>query len=447
MAEAILSKMTGERIYLHCPGAVLSMAVKLYGEVGEEAVGAALLKVLARHPLARSTVTVGADGQGFFAMNKELSVPVRMVKREKETQWRDVIHEEEAKPMDLFAGPPLRVILLEGRDASEIVFHWHRVLGDGPSLALFVRDFLKALGGETGELDELAHPAPIDRAEELDAKAPGRYMMSNLMRSNMNNAWGVEKKKAAATDDRAMLEKWRETAKSTSVGASLSAGRWGAVVERCQRKKLDPQSVLLTAFYKATFVNRTKKDRKKRDRLSYEADVRPYLKDPREGRVGSFSTVISLYYQYVPVKSFWENAGWLDQCVSLGMKEDYDHYSFLRFLLDTDPTLIDRTYPQFFGVFDSKASRTLVQLLGFTDLSASRVLFLGDCGIGEQYGGVKVQDVQLVPGVLPENRMALGAVGFKGKLNVNLAARQETMDYAALKHTLDGIIDPIEVKS
>jgi len=109
------------------------------GSVKKSDLKKAWLKVKQRYPLAGVRVEVTRDKKQFITDENVREIPIREFGKN-ETGWRTVVKKELCIPFDIYKGPMIRVILIQGENTSDVVFIFHHALCDGLSAVIFLHN-------------------------------------------------------------------------------------------------------------------------------------------------------------------------------------------------------------------------------------------------------------------------------------------------------------------
>ncbi|MFF0555837.1 amino acid adenylation domain-containing protein [Streptomyces sp. NPDC004266] len=142
----------------------LAGAIRLTGALDEAALQRAVGRLVERHTTLR---TVVAHRDGVLTQSVLDSADVTLARtaltgvtaEERVSEALALVEREAAEPMDLSAGPLLRVRLLDlGHDDAVLVLTLHHIVGDGWSMEILKRDLTHFYAEETGH--EPAAPLP-----------------------------------------------------------------------------------------------------------------------------------------------------------------------------------------------------------------------------------------------------------------------------------------------
>ena len=137
---------TSERVFLHMAEQVVMnpvVMVRCRGRVAVERVEAAIRKATGRHPALGVKVVTGA--MPWFSDRDVPPVPLRVVERESEEHWREIVRAELNDPMPIQRGPLIRFVLVRDEQAFELICTTDHVNADGRSGLFVLRDVLRAI--------------------------------------------------------------------------------------------------------------------------------------------------------------------------------------------------------------------------------------------------------------------------------------------------------------
>jgi NRPS condensation-like uncharacterized protein len=106
----------------------------------------ALLQAQFRHPILRTAIRVDRDGTPEF-LPGEAPIRLRVIQRKDSNQWLQEVESQLAIPFERDDQPLMRVSLVQGEAASELILVIHHSIGDGLSAALLMRDLLESMEG------------------------------------------------------------------------------------------------------------------------------------------------------------------------------------------------------------------------------------------------------------------------------------------------------------
>ena len=155
MSEKIIRKLiNNERKLLLTPAANVAVVARIKGNVNYYALERAINKIKEKHPLITSIVKTEKNIK-FFVKDPDLQIPLKSVARNSDSDWIDVIKQENLIPFDHSNGPLIRFILIYSPDVSEIITYCQHAICDGTALAFLLRDLLMVMCEPDVPLEEL----------------------------------------------------------------------------------------------------------------------------------------------------------------------------------------------------------------------------------------------------------------------------------------------------
>jgi hypothetical protein len=88
------------------------------------------------------------DGRLHFVQETLAPIPLRVVRRDAGRSWERELEREYATPFGVADIPLMRVALLYGKEACNVIVTVHHAIADGLSIAHLIRDLLEALSGK-----------------------------------------------------------------------------------------------------------------------------------------------------------------------------------------------------------------------------------------------------------------------------------------------------------
>ncbi|BCU75555.1 amino acid adenylation domain-containing protein [Luteolibacter sp. LG18] len=162
-----------------------SNLIRFDGILDPEALKAALLDLVVRHPALRSTFSEDGGTQLFHPAPRDLEVTTHDLSAftDAEARWHDIRREESLQPFDLVTGPLVRIHLARfAGDRHALLFTAHHLVCDGWSFGMLMAELATAYDArKAGHLPKLPPAMPFaeyarhevvarDSQEALDAE-------------------------------------------------------------------------------------------------------------------------------------------------------------------------------------------------------------------------------------------------------------------------------------
>ncbi len=121
------------------------------------------------HPYLQMHIVKNTDGM-YFQAKEASEIPLRIVERNKENQWLEVIEEELNHKIDSLRGPLIKLAYIPagmGSDIFDLIFTIHHSISDGVSLIQLCREFLdycaRIAEGEQLKVKMLPMTPPVEQ--------------------------------------------------------------------------------------------------------------------------------------------------------------------------------------------------------------------------------------------------------------------------------------------
>ncbi|MFZ4791315.1 MAG: phthiocerol/phthiodiolone dimycocerosyl transferase family protein [Candidatus Competibacteraceae bacterium] len=136
------------------------VAARLTGRLEIVALQQAVVKLPSSHPLLSAQIE--CHGRPRLVTTPALPLPLEIETREDDDHWRRVLEQELNRRLPVAEGPLLRVTLLHGAEASDLILCACHVATDALGVFTLLRDLLALLAG-----DEITPRMPMPAFEEL----------------------------------------------------------------------------------------------------------------------------------------------------------------------------------------------------------------------------------------------------------------------------------------
>jgi len=151
-----------ERIFSYSPFSVVTVVARINGNVTKEMLMNAVFKVQQRHTNLRTRIRKDGEQNPWYTTNDVNYIPTLIVSRESDETWIQVQKEMSQTPFRFEKCPPIRFILVQSPNVSELIILCHHIICDGLSLAYLARDMMIHLGDLEKKAKMLPNPIPID---------------------------------------------------------------------------------------------------------------------------------------------------------------------------------------------------------------------------------------------------------------------------------------------
>ncbi|MGH7999690.1 MAG: condensation domain-containing protein [Brasilonema sp.] len=206
-----------------------TLTANIIGTLHVDQLQQALFLAQQRHPLLNVRIVLDQSGIPWL-MSDSAKIPVRLVKRHSEQQWQQEVEQELANPFDWNQAPLIRVVLLQGKDVSDLIITCHHAIADGMSVVFLLRDILEAVGLPDLQLSVLP--------EKPNYEQLVLQFQQKLQALSFEPSLATTKTKPTLPEkSRPRLHTW-----------SLSSAETISLVHRCQQAQTSVHAVICAAF-------------------------------------------------------------------------------------------------------------------------------------------------------------------------------------------------------
>ncbi len=298
-------KVTGaERFYSHSPFSIVTMVARIKGNVTEEMLKNAVVKVQQRHVLLSVRIKEDDQHDLWFTSEGVQEIPIEIVARKAENDWVK-IHAEALKiPYEFETHPAIRLILVQSPEVSELIILCHHMICDGMSLAYLARDLMLHLGDPSREVEVLPAPEPVTPDNlPSDVSLPG---LVKFFINRIKQKWAEEIVFFDQEDYKVLTKTYWDNYNHEIFSIELSEAETSTLVTRCRKENITVNSAITAAFSGAqSFVEGEKPYHAT---TAIAASLRDRLPSPPGEAMGYYASGLELKLKYNHKKSFWDNA-------------------------------------------------------------------------------------------------------------------------------------------
>ncbi|MFX1451213.1 MAG: condensation domain-containing protein [Promethearchaeota archaeon] len=429
-----------ERVHSKVPNSNISLIVTILGNVSNENLKNVIKKMQLRHPILNAKLK--PEGKKLFLeANKILEIPLEVIDRVSDSQWKEEIIQQHKIPFKMEQGPLIRFILLHSTEISDLIIFCQHTICDGMSLAFLARDIMIYLGNSKKEV-ELLPPAPLVNENNIPSDIKPNLMI-RIFGKKINKKWEKSEYIFDYDDFYALHKGYYNNYTYKAHLYMLSKEDTEALINACHNNEVTVNTALMIAFVIAQ--NQLNPEFPKYlQNLSFAVNLRDFLINPIGEQFGFFAGGMQLKFKYSDKIPFWEAVKKFHNEITLNDVRTQALVGTLNaFMLS--PTLYDA---QIFAVFghlipDSSQSydkiqafikdkKNIVNKMVHKKLSkgfamAQIITNLGKTGFPEKYGDLIMKNLILMPSCSPYTELVLGVVTHGGTLSITLNHMEESI--------------------
>ncbi len=393
-----------ERADLFDVSIVITMCLKLEGDVSFDILKNAFDKACTYHEVLRSKIVIEQNGEAYYTDAEKGTCSNTFT--QSGLSLNELIYDNERHRFRIEDGEFIRGFLSH----DGIVFMMHHLGGDGKSLLYFIETFMKCLSGVACEFRPFRS---LDlKSIPDDAGLPPVYKM---LTKHWNKKWSREKRVFTFGDmDDAYSEYW--TGRKTKVTVTkYEKDDWNSLLESARKIGVSMTALLITDMIR---------DSNEKTDIGLAVDGRT----DGNRSMGNQATGISVGYRYVPGKPFEENAKAVHALMNRKLSDDRYKFFVLNFMGALDPTLKDALNLEHAGCFSGRVSSYLAQLLGYgTKVRDISITNLTRADIPIRYGEYEIKDLIFIPPVVSYAKNVYGIVTAGDRMYVTRHIFEQTV--------------------
>jgi NRPS condensation-like uncharacterized protein len=405
---------------------MIFQVLRVEGALTPEIVREAVSVLQRRHPLLRAhivddgryyQVEVAEYGQGTFIEEKP-DVPLRVVSRVSDSQWKEIIQDECSRDFDADAHALWRIILLHSENhpqSNEIITLFPHAFSDGMSATHFVHDLLCLC----------SHVDNIPAVEALPLLPAAELMLPDLSSSRRFGGRGIGSDSAERKQIPWDFEDYKplEERKARFLYFQVDEKTMDAFKKRCQREHTTVNGALLAALLMSAL-----KERESTHHIcfSFPIDLRRHCEpEVTNEHFGCYIMMVQAILTLSKKNSFWDIARTCSKEIMMQLiskrKQGFLPREFHKpFLSSTIESTLSKQYEQKHFSWGPALSD-----LGVLDLS-------------EEYGPFRLKEIyQGTVQVAGLYMLLLCVAAFRGKLFCTLSFTEPLIS----QDTANGIAD------
>lgn len=429
-----------ERTHAKVPQSNISIIATIIGNVSHDNLREAIKKMKLRHPILNSHLE--SKGRNVFLLaNAEIEIPLKIISREREDQWKDIILKEHKIPFEMIKGPLIRFILLYSAEISDLIIFCQHTICDGMSLAYLVRDIMTYLGNPSKEV-EILPSAPVVDENNLPSDIKPSLAI-RLLGKTISKKW--EKSEVLFNyEDFQELHKvfWKNYNYKAHL-YELSSEDTKALILHCRKHGVTINTALIAAF--ALAQNKSNpKSQKYLTKYGVAVDIRKMLINPVGEQFGFFASGIELNYKYSSKDTLWDIAKKLYKDANpekakkqaliktlsvfelpSPLMEAQLFAAFGHLILANSPSY--KKIQAFINDDKNLAVKMVKKKLSKGIAMAQIMTNLGKMDFPNKYGEFILKNLILMPSCSPYTELVLGVVTHGGSLSITLNHMESTI--------------------
>jgi NRPS condensation-like uncharacterized protein len=444
-----------ERLFTRSPYSIVTLVARIKGEITENLLKSAVLKVQQRHPNLRVRIKEDSDGEPWFTSEGAREIPVDVVPRASDDHWIQVHQEASQVPFDFEARPAIHFILVQSPATSELIILCHHIICDGLSLAYLARDLMVHLGDPAREVEVLPDPVPIDT--DTLPKDVSLNPIVKFFVNRINSKWKDDKVVFDQEDYENLNEAYWASFEHKLLPVEMSEAETSALVTHCRENSVTVNTALTAAFVGAQYV--VQGDKPYHSSIAVAASLRDRMQERAGERMGFYAGIVTPKFTYDVHTGFWANAQRLHKRLkplftNKNLFTDFVAWCYL------EPTILEAmNFKKLGGLVAPSQSRhqklsafakqddVVLRLLKRDKRESLERKFMGTAVTNltrmdfvRTYGALELDRLFMYPGgafPLVNVNLVLGAVTCSGKLSLVMEYAEQAVDTKTMEQVRD----------
>ncbi len=429
-----------ERVHAKVPQSNISIIATILGKVSPDKLKDVIKKMQKRHPILNAHLE--SNGRELWLIAKKtLEIPVKVIPRKNDDQWKEIILKEHKIPFEMESGPLIRFVLIHSDEISDLIIFCQHTICDGMSLAYLARDIMIYLGYSFQGV-ELLPPAPVIDENNIPSNLKPKFAI-RLLGGIIRKKWEKNEVLFNYDDFRELHGPfWAKYDYKVEL-YELSRENTAALIAACRKHGLTVTSVLIAAF--AIAQNQINPNSPKYLRkFGLAVNLRKMLVNPISEQFGFFAGGLQVDYKYSKKDTLWTTAQKLHKKANPDNARKQALISTLtNFRLPS--TLMDAQFFAAFGHLIPPGSPSYKKMQAFVNdpknlavkmvkkrvskglVIAQIMTNLGKMDFPEKYGDLTLQNLIFMPSCSPYTELVLGIITHSGTLSITLNHMESTI--------------------
>lgn len=414
-------EMLIERNFYQNPSSYLVTKVTVIGNYNRNQLEDALREMERVHPIITYVVEEGEEGKVYFEKKEEVKVPVKYYSKENKEDWLSIAREEELIPLEFGKEPPLRFLIICGKEDFDIVILSHHLLGDGKSIQYLMRDLLEAYCNGTKNLP-IQETRFIREIEDMPKESELPEEVVEVIQA-VNQEWSTIRRRFSREEYEKLFADYHEINGLGLVVEAYDKEKYPYLISRCKEHDVTVNSAIVTAFLSVLF-----KEKKQKQKVTVAVDLRDKLKFETNYCIANYSSAISQSLEYQEEKSFWRNVERTHKILKTDLSQPSKTFYLLQLFQQLDGNIFDPLYYAMNGTYRGEILLRVADLLGFDNKEQGFDLSnLGIVNINPKIGNYDIKDYVFFANPTTVYDFTVGVATLNEQLNLAICYKKNSI--------------------
>lgn len=411
-------EMLVERNFYQNPSMYLVTKVTVIGEYNSIKLEDAIKEIGRVHPIITYVLEEGEEGKVYFLKKEDVKVTVKYYEKKSQDDWLGITRDEELIPLEFDKEPPLRFLIIHGKEDFDIIILGHHLLGDGNSYQYLMQDLLEVYCNNAKNLP-VQETKFIRKIQDMpkESELPTEFVEAI---QSVNQEWSTIRRQFTREEYEKLFLDYHETHGLGLMVETYEKERYPKLISRCKEHGVTVNSALVTAFLAA--IHKVSKEEQK---VTVAIDLRNQLKFETNRCIANYSSAISPKLQYFEEDTFWCNVERIHKLLKAELNQPSKPFFLLQLFLQADGSIFDPLYYAANGTYQNEILMKVAKLLGFGDMEQGFDLSnLGIVNINPKIGNYEIKDYTFFANPTNVYEFTVGVATFNEQLNLSICYKK-----------------------
>lgn len=420
-------EMLIERNFYQSPSMYLVTKVTVSGEFNRHKLDDAIREIERVHPIITYVVEEGDEGKVYFMKKEDVKVTIKYHEKKSQKDWLGIAREEELVPLEFDKEPPLRFLIIHGKEDFDIVILSHHLLGDGHSIQYLMQDLLEVYCNEANDLP-VQETRFIRKIEDMPKESELPTEFIERLQS-VNQEWSTMRRHFTREEYEKLFSDYHETHGLGLMVEAYDKQKYPKLISRCKEYGVTINSALVTAFLAA--LHKVSKEEQK---VTVAVDLRDHLKFETNRCIANYSSAISPKLKYYEEDTFWCNVERIHKLLKAELSQPSKPFFLLQLFLQADGSIFDPLYYAANGTYQNAILMKVAELLGFGNREQGFDLSnLGLVNINPKMGNYEIKDYAFFANPTTVYDFTVGVATFNEQLNLSICYKENKITEEELR--------------
>ena len=315
--------------------------------------------------------------------------------------WIETINESEKHAFRINEGELVRSFIYDNVDDISVLIMAHKIVGDGNALALFAKDILSNLAGESVEYKPLNNSG--EEGMSSDMKLP---FFKKLGINVANSKWEKTGKTFDWEDYYCLHRRFWDNKKTYAVSATIKGTEYYNIIEECKNLGISVNSYVLA---------------KQLEKIPRFTSIgMPVSYRGSNTSLANKEMPMKMNCEYNTQTSFERNAKEIHNVIQKSISNSSSRYEERLGLLNIEPTLLDGALMEKYTSYRNEIAKKMCDVLGYSEETKVQLgaMNLDNANIKTEYEAFELKDFVYIPAPTTSTRNVISISTLPNSISV-----------------------------